>query len=90
MDGFTGFGSRTAYFEQIEAHVNGETGISQLGIVFLDVNNLKKVNDNQGHDKGDEFCVMMTGESLEEKYEAVMAADSAIYANKRFLKSKVV
>lgn len=155
-DGLTGLGNRTAYLEQIEAHASGETGISQLGIVFLDVNNLKKVNDNQGHEKGDElittaskiiansfgkhgksyriggdeFCVLMTGISLQEKYEtglaefqrlieeanrvkgrtyeiqiangfricdtinrekideAVMAADTAMYANKSFLKNK--
>lgn len=157
-DGLTGLGNRTAYLEQIEAHASGETGITQLGIVFLDVNNLKKVNDSQGHEKGDElivaaskiiadsfgksgqsyriggdeFCVLMTGGSLQEKYEAgfarfqqliddanrvkgrtyeiqiangfsicdmisrekideaVAAADSAMYANKSFLKSRVV
>lgn len=157
-DGLTGLGNRTAYLEQIEAYAGGETGISQLGIVFLDVNNLKKVNDSQGHEKGDElitaaskiiadsfgkygkayriggdeFCVLMTGVSLQETYEtglaefqklireanmvkgrtyeiqiangfsicdtagrekideAVMAADTAMYENKRFLKSRVV
>lgn len=156
-DGLTGLGNRTAYLEQIEAYASGEAGISQLGIVFLDVNNLKKVNDNQGHEKGDElitaaskiiadsfgkngksyriggdeFCVLMTGISLQEKYEqglmefqglikeanrlkgrtyeiqiangfsvcdtitkekieeAIMAADSAMYANKSFLKGKI-
>ena len=41
-DGLTGLGNRTAYLEQIEAYAGGETGISQLGIVFLDVNDLKK------------------------------------------------
>ncbi len=156
-DGLTGLGNRTAYLEQIESYASGEAGISQLGIVFLDVNNLKKVNDNQGHEKGDElitaaskiiadsfgkngksyriggdeFCVLMTGISLQEKYEqglmefqrlikeanrvkgrtyeiqiangfsvcdtitkekieeAIMAADSAMYANKSFLKGKI-
>lgn len=153
-DGLTGLGNRTAYLEQLDAYANGQAGIAQLGIVFLDVNNLKKVNDNQGHEKGDElimlaariisesfgkfgkpyriggdeFCVFITGLPLEEKYqeglnvfkrlideenkskqhtfevqiangfgicdiidrekidEAVMSADSAMYANKRFLK----
>lgn len=157
-DGLTGLGNRTAYLEQIEAYAGGETGISQLGIVFLDVNDLKKVNDNQGHEKGDEllsaaskiiadsfgrygkayriggdeFCVLMTGVSLQESYEAglaefrklireanmvkgrtyeiqiangfiicdtarrekideaVTAADTAMYENKRFLKNRVV
>lgn len=94
-DGLTGLGNRTAYLEQLEAYAGGDTGISKLGIVFLDVNNLKKVNDNQGHEKGDElimlaariieksfgrfgksyriggdeFCVLLTGISLQEKYE---------------------
>lgn len=155
-DGLTGLGNRTAYLEQLDAYVGGETGISQLGIVFLDVNNLKRVNDNQGHEKGDElitaaskiisdsfgrygkayriggdeFCVLMTGLGLQETYEhglsefqklideanktkmytyeiqiangfsvcdiidrqkideAVMEADSAMYANKKMLKSR--
>lgn len=155
-DGLTGLGNRTAYLEQLEAYASGETGISKLGIVFLDVNNLKKVNDNQGHEKGDElitvtariisdsfgklgksyriggdeFCVLMTGLGLQDMYErgllefqklvdeankakwytyeiqiangfsicdmierqkideAVMAADGAMYANKKMLKSR--
>lgn len=155
-DGLTGLGNRTAYLEKLEEYAGGETGVSQLGIVFLDVNNLKKVNDNQGHEKGDEmitiaskiiadsfgkfgkayriggdeFCVLMEGENLQENYEiahaefwnlideankakwytyevqiangfsicdvmekqkideAVMEADTAMYANKKMLKSK--
>ncbi|MDE7323836.1 MAG: GGDEF domain-containing protein [Lachnospiraceae bacterium] len=155
-DGLTGLGNRTAYLEQLEAYAGGEAGISQLGIVFLDVNNLKKVNDNQGHEKGDElitvasriisdsfgklgksyriggdeFCVLLTGLGLQDMYErglvefqrlideanrakwytyeiqiangfsicdvidrqkideAVMEADSAMYANKKMLKSR--
>lgn len=155
-DGLTGLGNRTAYLEQLEAYASGEMGISKLGIVFLDVNNLKKVNDNQGHEKGDElitvaariisdsfgklgksyriggdeFCVLMTGLGLRDMYErgllefqklvdeankakwytyeiqiangfsicdmierqkideAVMAADGAMYANKKMLKSR--
>ncbi len=155
-DGLTGLGNRTAYLEQLEAYASGEMGISKLGIVFLDVNNLKKVNDNQGHEKGDElitvaariisdsfgklgksyriggdeFCVLMTGLGLQDMYErgllefqklvdeankakwytyeiqiangfsicdmierqkideAVMAADGAMYANKKMLKSR--
>ena len=93
-DGLTGLGNRTAYLEQLEAYGNNQKEISQLGIVYLDVNNLKLVNDNQGHDYGDEliknaakiietsfgkfgksyriggdeFCVLMTGVNLDEKY----------------------
>ncbi len=148
-DGLTGLGNRTAYLEQLEAYASGETGISKLGIVFLDVNNLKKVNDNQGHEKGDELITVAAriisdsfgklGKSyriggdefwLQDMYErgllefqklvdeankakwytyeiqiangfsicdmierqkideAVMAADGAMYANKKMLKSR--
>lgn len=56
-DGLTGLGNRTAYLEQLEAYGNNPEGIKQLAIVYLDVNNLKMVNDNQGHDAGDELIM---------------------------------
>lgn len=94
-DGLTGLGNRTAYLEQLEEYGHNDKDIIQLGIVYLDVNNLKTVNDNQGHELGDdliriaariiedsfghfgkayriggdEFCVLMTGVNLKEKYE---------------------
>lgn len=54
-DGLTGLGNRTAYLEQLEEYGNNPREIAQLGIVYLDVNNLKMVNDNQGHEIGDEL-----------------------------------
>lgn len=94
-DGLTGLGNRTAYLEQLEAYGTNPRETMQLGIVYLDVNNLKMVNDNQGHEfgdslirnaakiiegsfgqsgksyriGGDEFCVLMTGLDVKEKYE---------------------
>lgn len=67
----------------------------QIKMVYLDVNDLKKVNDNLGHEYGDkllksaakiisesfgafgksyriggdEFCVLMSGENIEENYD---------------------
>ena len=41
--------------EQLDAYGSNPKEIMQLGIVYLDVNNLKMVNDNQGHDFGDEL-----------------------------------
>ncbi|MBQ3583183.1 MAG: GGDEF domain-containing protein [Lachnospiraceae bacterium] len=93
-DGLTGLGNRTAYLEQLESYENSQKENLQLGIVYLDVNNLKLVNDKQGHEYGDElikgaakiiensfgtfgkayriggdeFCVLMTGNNLKEKY----------------------
>lgn len=54
-DGLTGLGNRTAYLEQLEAYEQNEKIFIRLGIVYLDVNNLKKVNDQQGHEFGDEL-----------------------------------
>lgn len=54
-DGLTGLGNRTAYLEQLEAYEHSEKELMQLGIVYLDVNNLKTVNDQQGHEFGDEL-----------------------------------
>ena len=97
-DGLTGLGNRTAYLEQLEAYERNAKEISRFGIVYLDVNNLKMVNDNYGHEfgdeliksaakiiddsfghfgksyriGGDEFCVLVTGDDLEEKYERAL------------------
>ena len=54
-DGLTGLGNRTAYLEQLEAYEKSPKEKMQLGVVYLDVNNLKKVNDQYGHECGDEL-----------------------------------
>lgn len=51
IDGLTGLGNRTAYLEQLDKYA--KNNIPQLGIVFMDINNLKTVNDNMGHEEGD-------------------------------------
>ena len=52
-DGLTGLGNRTAYLEQLEEYADNQDKSLNFGVVYLDVNNLKKVNDNQGHEMGD-------------------------------------
>lgn len=52
-DGLTSLGNRTAYLEQIDSYIKSNT--PEIGIVFLDINNLKPVNDNLGHEMGDEL-----------------------------------
>lgn len=52
-DGLTGVGNRTSYLEQLEQYTSNDT----IGIVFLDINNLKIVNDTLGHESGDELII---------------------------------
>ncbi len=53
-DILTNVGNRTAYMERIEDIMKKET---PAGIVALDINNLKKVNDNLGHPMGDRLIL---------------------------------
>lgn len=51
LDGLTNLGNRTAFLEQLDTYSNSH--LPALGVVFLDINNLKIVNDQKGHDMGD-------------------------------------
>ena len=92
-DGLTSMRNRTAYLETLDRLVKEEK--EQVGVIFLDINDLKKVNDQLGHDHGDyliqlsaqaiydsfgkvgtvfriggdEFCVLMEGEQIEQNYK---------------------
>ena len=50
-DALTQLGNRVAFLERLEECVKEH--MWRLGIVYLDVNNLKKVNDVHGHEQGD-------------------------------------
>ena len=54
-DGLTSVGNRTAYLEKLDSYISSD--IMQLGIVYLDINNLKYVNDNFVHELGDELII---------------------------------
>ena len=56
LDGLTGFKSRKAYNKDIE-FIEQDKVISAkpVGVIFADVNGLKKVNDSFGHEAGDEL-----------------------------------
>ena len=52
-DGLTGLGNRNAYLtacNQIKT-----CGVENLGVIFVDLNALKYVNDHFGHGRGDEY-----------------------------------
>ena len=53
-DALTGLRNKTAY-NSMEAELNEEirNGTAEFGIVMIDLNFLKKVNDTYGHEKGD-------------------------------------
>lgn len=55
-DVMTQLGNRMAYMERLKECVGLHT--LKLGIVFMDVNNLKKVNDAYGHEEGDALIRM--------------------------------
>lgn len=50
-DALTGIGNRNLYIEMMEQLKTQR--IDSLGVVFIDINGLKKANDNYGHDYGD-------------------------------------
>lgn len=64
-DGLTGLGNRTSYLEKISELTKKD--VPKVGIVFLDINNLKTVNDTYGHDMGDKYIVAAS-EMIEESF----------------------
>ena len=66
-DGLTGLGNRTAYLEQLQEDEENAASVSQVGVVYLDVNNLKKVNDTQGHEFGDQL-IKLAAHIIEESF----------------------
>ncbi len=68
VDQVTGLGNRTAYSNMIKKI---EKNKSSLWIISMDLNNLKNINDNYGHQKGDEMIKLFSNALLKstEKYE---------------------
>lgn len=61
-DALTGLGNRNAYLVACNAlKSRPHTG---LGVIFVDLNNLKYVNDNFGHERGDEYIRSLSEEFL--------------------------
>lgn len=66
MDALTGFKTRRAYYRDIEAMERDSTKEMQAaGLVFADINGLKRVNDRVGHEAGDEFVLVSFDDSEE-------------------------
>ena len=56
-DGLTGIGNRTAFEEHLIDLEKIKDDIVTIGIIMFDVNDLKYVNDNLGHQMGDKLLV---------------------------------
>jgi len=55
VDMLTGVLNRNEMNERVDRIVSGEDVINNLGIVFADINGLKRINDDQGHFAGDQL-----------------------------------
>lgn len=55
MDLLTGAMNRNSMNNRVTQFLNGEVQYKSLGIIFADLNGLKPVNDNKGHDAGDKL-----------------------------------
>lgn len=57
-DGFTGLKNRQSYIEKLEEIKNSKA--KNIGIIFSDINGLKKANDTFGHKAGDDLILKAT------------------------------
>ena len=58
-DMLTGLYNRNRYIERLEAYKQVQD--QQIGAIYIDLNGLKKVNDERGHRAGDELIVRAAG-----------------------------
>jgi diguanylate cyclase (GGDEF)-like protein len=73
IDQMTGFKNRNA-FDLDLANINNTASYESLTIYYIDLNELKSVNDSQGHDVGDKYI-----EGMAEIIRESMAAGDIIY-----------
>lgn len=60
LDKLTGALNRHGYEKIIKKIENTDTGPNGVGMLFVDVDHFKKVNDTLGHDKGDEALSLIS------------------------------
>lgn len=68
-DALTGMFNKRAYFE-MEEQINNQIkkGEAKYAITMIDLNDLKVINDNMGHEKGDEVIIVLA-EAIKETYK---------------------
>ena len=57
VDGLTQLFNRNAMNERVDEIVSGNDKPNEMGIVLADLNGLKNVNDDEGHDAGDKLLI---------------------------------
>ncbi len=68
IDSLTGVKNRTAYLEYVEKlEKNINIGDGGFAVVMLDLNGLKRINDDLGHDKGD-MTIKKAAEIIKETF----------------------
>mgnify|MGYP001516400790 CR=1 FL=1 len=91
----TGINNKLAYQNHIN-RLNNADDTFLVGVIMLDLNNLKRVNDTLGHEMGDRYieisyakgCEISTREHYYLMEELTKRADSRMYENKRLMKGK--
>lgn len=68
-DYLTGLNNRTAFGEDKPLYEQKIADCDAIGVIQLDINNLKYVNDNLGHEKGDEM-ITLAASNLKECFES--------------------
>ncbi len=60
IDGLTGIENRTAYMEQVKRiEENISSGKASFTVVVCDINQLKLINDDYGHEEGDKLITLV-------------------------------
>lgn len=56
-DALTGLGNRKFLLEKLAERSNHDSSVEQFALLFIDLNNFKRVNDTLGHAAGDELII---------------------------------
>ncbi|AEV30044.1 diguanylate cyclase (GGDEF) domain-containing protein [Sphaerochaeta pleomorpha str. Grapes] len=73
-DSLTGLNNRSAYEKRIQTIMDTKTNAEVIGVLLMDINNLKEINDTLGHLEGDRIL-----KDFSHKIEKLAPSRSEIY-----------